>query len=586
VMARQEEFIRKNGNLDTVLREQVQTAEKWQIWHAMNELRYIFRHSLLREAAYDMQLGARLRELHQLIAEAIEKLYPHSEERYVDLAFHYEEAENIHKTHKYLEKAADYARRNFQNKQALKFYDKLIASLSENKSDKTGKITKLMLRKGALLELTGQWSEAETIFRESLARTLAQNAPDLIGRSNRRLGQLLMMRGDYEQARNYLDEAILSYQKANDQIGLAKTFGNLGALYFRQGAYEQAKNWFAKAIEINRARHRETENASIVANMGLIYMNQGHYDEGIRRLEEQLNLTERAKDKPGLATIYTNLGIIFLEKNSLDSALICLEKGLALSEELGNKFLMTICIGSIGSVWEKKGDYAKAMQHFERDLDLCHELGDKQGTAIACGLMGDLLSLMGEFDRSNIFLEKEYALSQELNYKKGVAKALNTLGDNFFFSGDFEKSIHYYSLAIERSRELGNKLILGYSLIEKGFVHTYNKEAAPARILLEEGRDIALTLDNSDLNFGANILHAQILILENERSEAVRRLQQMLLSARNERDEAAIHFELRRVADNPIPHHIRALTLYRNLFEKTPQYLFKWRIKILEGEIA
>lgn len=233
--------------------------------------------------------------------------------------------------------------------------------------------------------------------------------------------------------------------------------------------------------------------------------------------------------------------------------MICLEKGLALSEELGNKFLMTICIGSIGSVWEKKGDYAKAMQHFERDLDLCHELGDKQGTAIACGLMGDLLSLMGEFDRSNVFLEKEYALSQELNYKKGVAKALNTLGDNFFFRGDFEKSLHYYSLAIERSRELGNKLILGYSLIEKGFVHAYNNEAAPARILLEEGRDIALTLDNSDLNFGANILRAQILILENERAEAVRHLQQMLLSARNERDEAAIHFELRRVADNPIP---------------------------------
>lgn len=584
VMARQEEFIRKNGNLDTVVREQVQTAEKWQIWHAMNELRYIFRHSLLREAAYDMQLGARLRELHQLIAEAIEKLYPDSEERYVDLAFHYEEAENIAKTHKYLEKAADYARRNFQNRQALKFYDKLIGSLTGNASPKDRKITKLMLRKGALLELTGQWAEAEAIFRETLSRAVAQNSPYLIGRSNRRLGQLLMMRGDYEQARMHLDRAVVHYEKANDPIGLAKTYGNLGALYFRQGAYEQAKNWFAKAIEINRAHNRETENASIVANMGLIYMNQGHYDEGIRRLEEQLSLTERAQDKPGLATLYTNLGIIFLEKNSLDSALICLEKGLARSEELGNKLLMTICIGSIGSVWEKKGDYPKAMQNFERDLDLCNELGDKQGIAIACGLMGDLLSLMGDFDRSNSFLEKQYALSRELNYKKGVAKALNTLGDNFFFKGDYAHSHDYYNQAIACSRELGNKLILGYSLIEKGSVHAHAGEAAQARLLLEEGRDIALALGNSDLAFGANILRAQILILENAHQEAVRHLQQMLLTARNEREEAAVHFELRRVADNPIPHHLRALTLYRSLYEKTPQYLFKRRIQILEEE--
>jgi predicted ATPase len=121
VMARQEEFVSKNGDLDLVLREQIQTAEKWQIWHAMNELRYIFRHSLLREAAYDMQLRTRLRELHQLIAEAIEQLYPNSEERFVDLAFHYEQAEDEKKTNKFLEKAARYAQRNFLNRQALKY---------------------------------------------------------------------------------------------------------------------------------------------------------------------------------------------------------------------------------------------------------------------------------------------------------------------------------------------------------------------------------------------------------------------------------------------------------------------------------
>ncbi len=74
VMAKQEDFIRKNGDLDIVLREQIQTAEKWQVWYAMNELRYIFRHSLLREAAYDMQLRTRLRELHHSIAEAIEQV--------------------------------------------------------------------------------------------------------------------------------------------------------------------------------------------------------------------------------------------------------------------------------------------------------------------------------------------------------------------------------------------------------------------------------------------------------------------------------------------------------------------------------
>jgi predicted ATPase len=99
VMKNQEDFIARNGNSHLLLKEQIQTAERSQIWHAMNELRYIFRHSLLREAIYDMQMRVRLRELHASIAESIEKLYAQNlDERFVDLAFHYEQAENTVKT--------------------------------------------------------------------------------------------------------------------------------------------------------------------------------------------------------------------------------------------------------------------------------------------------------------------------------------------------------------------------------------------------------------------------------------------------------------------------------------------------------
>jgi predicted ATPase/class 3 adenylate cyclase len=583
VMAKQEEFIRKNGDLEMVLREQVQTAERWQVWYAMNELRYIFRHSLLREAAYDMQLRTRLRELHQLIAEAIEQLYPNSQERFVDLAFHYEQAEDDHKTNKYLEKAARFAQRNFQNRQALAFYEKLIENLHE-KPKKGKKLVKLILRKGTVYELVGQWDDAEKDYRDGLDVAKSLNDWYLIGRGNRRLGQLLMLRGNYNDAKKHLDVAVTCFDLANDQIGIAKTYGNLGTFFFRQGSYEAAKSWFAKAIENNRANNREAENAAIVANLGLIFMNQGHYDEGIRWLEEQLDIAERVADKQGLTTLYTNLGIIYLEKNSLDSALLCLEKGLAYSEELGNKLFMTICIGSIGSVWEKKGDYAKAMQNFERDLLLARELGDKQGIAIACGLIGDLLSTIGDFDRAIGFLEQNLALSRELNYKKGIAKALNTLGDTWYYKRDFSRSVRYYNEAIEHSREMGNRLVLGYSLVEKGLVHLQSGEIATARQLLDEGRDIALSLGNADLTFGANILRAQVIIAEGNKPEAQRQLQQLMALARSEREEAAVQFELRRVADNPTPHHLRALSLYRNLYARTPQHMYKMRIEELERE--
>jgi predicted ATPase len=51
-------------------------AEREGIWSPLDAVRYLFRHALLRDAAYDMQVQDRLKPLHRLAAETIEGLYP------------------------------------------------------------------------------------------------------------------------------------------------------------------------------------------------------------------------------------------------------------------------------------------------------------------------------------------------------------------------------------------------------------------------------------------------------------------------------------------------------------------------------
>ena len=157
-----------------------------------------------------------------------------------------------------------------------------------------------------------------------------------------------------------------------------------------------------------------------------------------------------------------------------------------------------------------------------------------------------------------------------------------TLGGHQQRRKNLARSIRYYNEAIEHAHEMGNKLVLGYSLVEKGIVHVTANELSTARQVLEEGRDIALALGNADLTFGANILRAQVIIAEGNRPEALRQLQQLLALARTEREEAAVHFELRRVADNPTPHHTRALSLYRSMYARTPQFIYRVRLEELE----
>ena len=572
-------FQERNGDTTNVLKEQIESAEKGQIWRAMNELRYIFKHSLLREAVYDMQLRARLRELHAHIAEAIEKVYKDDiEERYVDLAFHYEQAEMTDKMQYYFAEAASYSRRNFQSEQALIYYDKLLGVLAP--TDKKEEKIKALLSKGSVLDLVGQWENSQSTYAEALELTEEVNDDLLKGRTQNSLGHLLMLKGDYDAASLHLKRAAVYLEKINDIRGLSKVYGNLGNLNFRQGEYEAAKSFFKRSIELSRLHEHTSVQSQIVANLGLTYMNQGDYDEGIRWQHDQLEICQKNGDKQGMATLYTNMGIVLLEKGDYEPALDCFENGLSLCEELGNKQLTSIAIGCMGSVYERKGDYERAMELFREDLKITEELGDKQGISIALGLIGDLLNVEGEFGEAKEFMEKNLAICTDLGYQKGMAKAVNTLGDIFYNQQEYTEAIKCYDQAIEIARGISNLLILGESLLEKGEALIALKQSKKALPLINEAKKIAEELGNQELIFGAKILTAQVYIANKNNESAREILVELLKEELEDSERAAVLYELHKISTSDI-HRTTALALYSSLHQETPQYLFQQRLEKL-----
>ncbi len=583
VMKNQAEFIQRNGNTTKLLKEQVQQAEEGQIWQAMNELRYMFRHSLLREAAYDMQLRARLQQLHREIADSMERLYTDKlEERFVDLAFHYEQADVFEKTCEYLLKAADYARSNYQNQQALEYYERLLKKLGRQKD--TANQIQTYLKKGKVLELIGHWDECEQTYQRALK--LAKQSRDvlLLGQANNNLGRLLMLRGDYGGADRFLKAASSLFESIDDQAGKAKAYGELGNLCFRQGQYDEAKEYLQKSIALGRDTIEPVANAQAAANLGLTFMNQGDYEQGIHCQLEQLEVSKRYNDKQGMATLYTNLGIVFFEKGDYDQALLAYQRGLELSEELGNKQLMAIAIGSIGSVYERKGDYRQAMENFRRDLELTEQLGDKQGIAIALGLIGDLHSIEGRFHQAIEYLQKNLMLCEELGYQKGIAKALNTLGDVFYYSQQYERALHFYNRAIDVTRKINNRLVLGMSLAEKGLVLLEMKQVDGLAPLVNEALEIATELGNPDLLFEAQILAAKQYRELEQVDVAIGKLKELESQSLRAGQKAAVHYELYLLSPQDSPYRKLALEQYEALYKVTPRYSFKVRLDQLRDQ--
>ncbi|MGW8319845.1 MAG: AAA family ATPase, partial [Candidatus Promineifilaceae bacterium] len=112
---------------DPAIREKVAQAEQASIWSALNELRYIFKHTLLRDAAYRMQVRSRRQALHKLAAEALETLYGDDlSSHYGELAYHAERAGLNEAARLYLEQAGDSSKDAYQNSQAIDYYSRAL----------------------------------------------------------------------------------------------------------------------------------------------------------------------------------------------------------------------------------------------------------------------------------------------------------------------------------------------------------------------------------------------------------------------------------------------------------------------------
>ena len=567
-----------------MLREQIQVAERGQIWSAMNELRYIFKHSLLREAVYGMQLTTRLQQLHRQIAAAIEKIYAESiEERYVDLAFHYEQSGETEKTIEYLNKAASYARANYQNQQALELYGRLINKMSQQPHEDV--TVNIYLNQGSVCEIVGRWEDAQVAYEE--AQRIAKSSRDviLLGRTNNALGQLHTLKGDYELAMEYLKTAAGLFESVDDMFGIAKAYSNMGNLFFRTNHYDRALTYYKRSLESGLSQAGTTTSASTISHLGLTYMNLGEYTEAISVIREQIPRHEASHDSMGLATLHTNLGIVYFESGEYDLSLEHHHRGIKLARELGNRRLQAIGLGSLGTINERQGNYQAALNLFNQDLKMCYELGDRQGIAVTEGLIGDINSVMGNFDTAISHLDRCLSISSDLGYRKGVAKAVNTLGDIYYLQGKYDLSLKYYNQAIDIARSTTNRLVLGASLYEKGQVLLADNRLEELRSVEQEALEVAEDLGNPDVLFGATLLHARCLVAYDKTNfpQAREILEGLLLTDHlTKEQDAEVHLTLYRLSEQSDEDaRQRALMLYEELYEGNRKYVYDFYLRML-----
>ena len=357
---------------------QVKVIEENQIWDELQELQYIFKHALIRDTAYQMQLRARLRELHQLTAEAMESVYAEKlAERYADLAFHYETAEIKDKAIDYLEKAGDQAKDRYQNQQALDFYERLLANLKglEGLSDLA---IDTLLKKGEILDLIGEWKECQHISEEAFRFAEQRDDKRRMGQAKLLSGVIFQRTGDYGNAMMYFNQALELFEDINDREGIGHVLKDMGIVYDYQGNFDMAMKYYGKALKIAEERRDLIGILKNSGNIGIIhYEIKGDYEAAMMWWQKSLQISEELGEKLERSRDLINVGECLRAQGDHDAAMSYYEQALKLTEELGDKLHIGLALGNIGHVYKVKDDYNMAMVFYNRAIAILRELGNK-----------------------------------------------------------------------------------------------------------------------------------------------------------------------------------------------------------------
>ncbi|HVO41343.1 MAG TPA: tetratricopeptide repeat protein [Aggregatilineales bacterium] len=473
---------------DERLATRVNDVEAEVIWSASSDLHYLFRQTLLRDAAYAMQLEQRLRELHRLAAIHIEQVYsaagslaPH----YADLAFHYGKAEEIEKERHYLRLAGEQAAAHFANAEAVRYFTWALQLAPDNALEEQfallGEREILFGRQGAREEQARDIAQMGTIAEQcdhdpqriivclrqasyafatgdypgsiraaQTAVALAQKAglPESEARGQLEWGRALLRQDHYDAARGQFERALAVVPKAEPRTDESRdiecdSLRHLGIVAYESADYPAAHHYLDQALDSARALGDRSDEGSAFNNLGTLAWYEGNFAAARRDFEEALRIRREIGDRRGQDAVLNNLGGLAREQGDFAAARACLEESLRLSREVADRLGESIALDTLGEMARDQGDFTAARSYFERSLALAHALGDTRDEAIALSDLGRVAFDGGDYTTAQAYYEQALRSSRDIGDRRDEGRLLAWSGWCKLQQGDYEAGLRY-----------------------------------------------------------------------------------------------------------------------------------------------
>ncbi len=429
------------------------------------EREYAFKHALTCDAAYELLLKSRRRELHARTGAALEQLYPERRDELAALLAHHFSEAGDPRAYDYSLRAADTARRLFalseelmHRERVLKAVETLPGATAAQKIDAILEWTVVRHRLNAYDGVIDRLATAVALAREAgdkrrLGRALSWTAnmhfvmgfpsrsvPYLVESQalGRELGDVQMVMlpmffatwavvdRDPMAAVDQLQE-VIDLARANgvsDVLGHAMAYRAVALA--RIGAYDRTHAQIDEALAEVPNTLSPVKRADIHIGVGMAFHDMGEFDASLQHARLGAELAEQERGLECACAGYFGAGRVQLERRQLGDAHADFTRSLKYADMSGFEQFLNVIKGGMALTEFEQGS-PEAIEGLRAAVDNARGIHDDYAAASMSAQLGEALLSLGRRDEAERYLSDALAYFRKSGMPPYVANALRAL---------------------------------------------------------------------------------------------------------------------------------------------------------------
>ena len=419
------------------------------------ELEYLFRHTLVQEAAYDSLLRTDRRQLHRVVGETLERLYPERLEELAPLlAEHFNRADEAQKAFHYFTQAGDAAFRSYANSEAIAHYTCAL-ELADKGNANREEILRLYLHRGRALELNADYKKALDNYETMLQMALAHGDQPMVLAAMMASATIYATPNtmhDTDRAYLLCDQALELAVKIGDRTAEARIYWNRMILFSKDGLYIPAIENGEHAIALARELNLIDLLPYALNDISQAYIETGQLKEGNAVLLEARDRWRASRNLPMLADSLSTSTLYDFFIGNYDQAIEDAEEARQISQIIGNAWGQAYSQMFVNYVYQERGDFGKAIQSMEEPLRLSEQAGFIAPQMSTQADLGLAYARVGQVEKGLAICKRAQELATELRVPTWGIYADGVLAQIYCLSRDYEEAHEYIHKAEQMLR--------------------------------------------------------------------------------------------------------------------------------------